>query len=252
MEVVLEYKMLNLIPLTFKRDIPQQWSDLSPKQMEFAAKVFYAKITDQKLVEVLLNIPAFVAKKLHPFHIYSLVEHLDFLYEFKARASFAIPRLGDGVAPPDRLKSITFGHFIFIDSFYEQYTEHFIPALMDKFLAALYIPPGKAFDEMDIDRRAKIMAKESYYKKQAVMINYRLFREWLHGRYHLVFPKLKDVEKKKPKTALSKPKAKFSSWIKIFDALVGDDIANTHKYEKMPMHQALRYIQENIKKNARK
>ena len=253
-EVVLEYKLFNFIPLTFKREIPQEWSQLTSKQMEFAAKVFYAKITDAKLVQVLLRIPGFVAKKLHPFHIFSLVEHLDFLYEFKARDSFAIPEMGDGVAPQPRLKGVTFGHFIYIDSYFQQYSEHYVPLIMDKFLAALYLPKGQKFDENDIDRRAKIMAKESYYKKQAVLINYRLFREWLHIRYHLVFPKKEEskTQGKEPKKKLSNPKAALGSWVKIFDALVGDDIANSHKYENMPLHQALRYIQDNIKKNAKR
>jgi len=249
-EAVIQYKPLGLFPLRWKRYIPQKWEQLTPRQMHAVAKVIYGRLTDASLVKELLNIPMFVARKLPPFYVFSLVEHLDFLYEYKARNSFAIDKIGDGVCPEPRLEGMSFAQFIFVDSYFSELTETNNVQTLNKFIAALYIPQGQPFSEKTIKKRAGAMARENYYRKQAIVLNYRLVREWLHDSYPLVFQKITDDKENKPER--KKTNTKKHSWVRVFEAIVGDDIANEEKYAEKPVHRILRFMQNKIKENARR
>ena len=143
------------------------------------------------------------------------------------------------------LKGVTFGQFIFADSFFRNYSETKNPEEMNRFLATLYLPQGKVFKEKYIEQNSSLMRKADRATRDAIHLNYILIFEWLMDLYPLVFPRDPGVNNPDPGNKIKQrdPRA----WIKIFESLVGDDIIHQNEYANLPVHHVFRYFTKNIK-----
>lgn len=250
-QLTISYRLFGFIPLRFRRTIPERWEDLTHKQLSAIGSMYLEHVgNNARMAALIYTLPLFVAKKLSDFHLYKLLARLSFLSDFKPHSSFFIKKLKGYSSPRPRLENMSFGQFIFADTYFINYANTKDPILLAKMIAALYAPPGKPFCEGDIKERAKQMQTLPMATQQAVFINYRLIKEWLTQAYPLVFVKpyepdedTKKVEKKSTQNT--------GDWLKVFDNIVGDDIVNTDKYAIMPAHTVFRFITRKIKENAK-
>ena len=102
---------------------------------------------------------------------------------------------------------------------------------------------------------ADVMARLDESVQEAVVINYKLMQKWLTDLYPLIFGRedtksMKDEDHSDPQ-AKNKNKIQRDpmGWVKVYDALVGDDIVNQERYAGLPLHSVLRYITKQIKEN---
>jgi hypothetical protein len=142
---------------------------------------------------------------------------------------------------------MTFGQFIFVESYFSSYQTDKNPGDLHKFVASLYLPELHGFDENKIPEDALSFSKVKPEILDAIVINYVLVKEWLGLAYPLVFEREDDTETAKPKK-LNKSN-NDSGWIKVFESIVGDDIINQDKYALLPVHTVLRWMTNKIKEN---
>lgn len=248
--LTITYRLFGFIPLRFRRTIPEQWEDLTHQQLMAIGNMYVEKMNnDARMAAMIYSLPWFVAKNLADLHLYKLLAHLDFLADFKPHYAFIIKDINGNHPPRPRLENMPFGQFIFADTYFINYANEKDPMMLAKMIATLYTPPGP-FNEATIKTRAKQMQQLPQSTQQAVLVNYRLIKEWLAQAYPLVFVKphepeceIKKIEKNPPRNT--------SDWLKVFDNLVGDDLVNADKYASMPVHTVFRFITRKIKENAK-
>jgi len=215
---------------------PDSWEELTPAQFISAACVFKETISDDKLIASMLGLRKRLIRKLSPYQKFSLIELLKFLEAYKPYYEFIIPQIAGFKAPYPRLKDETFGCFIFAETYFERYSSTHEPEYLSKFIACFYRP--SAFKESDINDRACIIAKQPLLTQEAIFINYFLIREWYTQEYPLVFKPAADQSKKEK-----------STWLDVYDAVVGDDIVKQEEYANLPISTVLRYLNKRIQKH---
>jgi len=236
--VVIEYKPIPF--LGFKRRIettlPAHWSELTPEQLILIPSVFNDTISETHILQVFLNIRWSIARRLDSYYRYCLIRNLKYLNELDRCDRFIIPNIGRYKAPEPRLKGVTFGAFIFGDTYFQNYMEG-KKADLDKFIACYYL--DGTFKDNEIDVRAARLSRESIELREAIILNYKLIREWLAESYPYVFQKPDSKDKKTSK----------GSWVKVFDMVVGDDIVNQERYAEQPLSIILRYLNQKAKEH---
>ena len=258
-DLVVKYKLMGFIPLRFRRGIPERWDELSPRQLRVIGGIFSKQpMQDADLVARFFNIPRVIIRRLDPFYVYNILYDVDFLSSYSPWHKFMIASLKGYSAPKGRLEGMSFGQFVFADTYYINYSRLHDKTLLNKLIATLYAPAGESFDEKLINARAEEMDSLPEAVKQAVLINWTLVKEWLTVSYPLVFIKPGEEDKKKPQEEEDQPAKKerkptpSDDWVKIFDNLVSDDLVNADKYAAMPVHTVFRYITRKIKENAKR
>ena len=226
---------------------PDSFSELSPKQFIAIANLLRGIITEIQFLRILTGIPKRVMRLLTPFDKYKLSELTQPFFELRPYHEFFLKYIasGDLLCPKNKLKNISFSQFIFADSYFSSYSQNNDPDDLYKLIASLYLPQGRIFDEKVIDENLHLAKKTDAETLQAIAINYQLIREWLALAYPLIFSK----EDNKPSKVTP---AASTNWVKVFDALVGDDIVNHDKYADMPLHTAFRYMTSRIKDNMKR
>ena len=246
-DIKIEYKLLGFIPLRWKRTIPERWDEVTPEQLITLSKLYLNEIDDGQMISLFYRIPRYIAWRMPPFYTFLLTTELDFITDFKPCNRFMIKRFAGMESPKPRLEGMNFGQFIFADTYFEEYADSVNPESLHKFIASLYTPPKKAFSDKQIPNLAKKVALQDESEIQAIVINYRLIREWLMEAYPVIFSKGKEKEGTKEPVKRNK-----QGWLDVLDSLVDDDIVNFDKYAQMPLHNVLRYMSKKIKENAKR
>ncbi len=220
---------------------PSAWDELTPPQLVAVSRLADNLIIEDDLLVEMLDIPRNIVRRISSEHRYEIGRLLDFIGDEKATLQrFIIKSIGKLKAPADRLTDITFAEFIHFDTFFIDYNETFSTADMHKFAACLYAlhENGKRKEFTgNIDTSG--VEHVPLHILRAIEINYSLVRRWLALAYPEIFPANSSGNKK----------SNTGGWLSVFDSLVGDDIVNEDKYAKMPLHEALRYMNRKIKEN---
>jgi hypothetical protein len=238
--VVIQYRPVPVFPFTRRRRflIPQQWSEISERQLLNLPRFLYAaednKREDVWKVSLFLGVSRFFAARLDSYQRYSILKQLSYLQKAGICDRFIIPRIGKLKSPEALLKNVTFGAFIYGDTYFQKFIEGDESAL-DKFIACYYLEDGK-FDDARIDDTCFYLQGRDHERKLAVVNNYKLIREWLAKMYPYVFEKRE-----------SKQKAGTGGWVYVFDAIVGDDLVNQEKYAQQPLSMVLRFMNRKTK-----
>ena len=215
---------------------PDSWEELSHSQMIAAASAIKGAISDEDLIGSLLGLKERLVRRFSALQKLSVIELLKFLESYTPRDEFIIPSIAGYDRPLPRLKNETFGCFIFAETFFDRYASTGEPEYLAKFIACYY--RMGAFNEADIATRAEKIAGESAITQEAIYISYFLIREWLSGSYPLVFQPAEDQTRKEK-----------SSWLDVYDIIVGDDITLQKEYADLPISTVLRYLNNRIRKN---
>lgn len=246
--ITVEYYPVSWLP--FKRYItrqcPQSWSELTPGQLIAIACLIKTHISDIDFIHQMTGIRKRVLKKLSQYQVFKLAGLFESFNDIKPFHDFIIPRLKCRdmylCAPQPKMKKLSFGQFMFIDTYFTDYQLTANPEILNKFIAAAYLPAGVEFSDKLIDENSKHAATIPYVTREAVIINYRLLREWLAKSYPLLFLTVEEeTQKRRKKKPPQKPKAS-NGWISVYNNLVGDDIVNFEKYAKIPLHNVLQYL----------
>jgi hypothetical protein len=217
--------------------IPEKWDEVSPRQLIAIAKNYLGEASDDNMLSVMCGVRKAIIRKLDLYQKLNLAEQLKFLTDYKPYSHFIISNAGALYAPKPRLQGMTFGQFMFVESFYSSWITSQTDQDLDKFIAALYLPRETPFKSENLAALTLIAERVPALTKCAISINYRLIKEFLSHSYPLIF------QKPAPGS-----KAKLDDgWMKVFESVVGDDIVNQDKYADINIHVMLRYITRKIK-----
>ena len=250
-QVTIQYKPLRWLKFTRYHTgyFPSTWDDVNPKQLIAISCLLKNSISDIHFLSIMTNLSKRTIKKLDDYQRFQLIELFDSFHSNKPYNEFIIKSFvasnSKFIRPDPKLKNITFGQFIFMDTLFSNYLETSEQTDLNKFIAATYLPENTTFSENIIDANHRRIEKTDLITKEAIIINYHLIRDWLCESYPLVFQK-QGESKTEEKTA---KKRDPNSWIKIFDSIVADDIANQNKYADLTVHSVLRYLSNKIKIN---
>jgi len=228
------------------RDIPTTWSELGVDQLIIAAEYYLGLLEEYEFIATFCGISKRLAKKLTPFCLYKLAKELEFLNSYTPLNFFIIDDIKSLSAPNAKLGGVSFGQFMFADTFYNDWCRSGSDADLNKFVTCIYFPKNYEFDNKYVFAFEKRTARLDKNLKYAISLNYRLVKEWLTDRYPLVFERPEGDEKP------NKKRTNNSGWVKVFENIVGDDIIHSDNYAKLPVHNVLRFLSRKIKENSRK
>ncbi len=227
-----------LWPLPWTRTIrtshPDTWEELSPSQLIAAASVYRAAVSDEGLIASMIGLRRKVVKRLSRYQKFRIIQLLSFLDTYKPYSEFILPEIAGFLRPLPRLKNETFGCFIFAETYFERYGSTGDPEYLARFIACFY--RSGPFLEEDIATNAMRIAREPILRQEAIFVNYFLLREWYTREYPLVFAPAGDQSR-----------GGKSSWLDVYDTIVGDDIVRQEEYATLPISTVLRYLNKRIK-----
>jgi hypothetical protein len=216
--------------------MPSRWNELTVQQFLFILSRDAWLKSEDIIVRVFLGIKRSLIRRMDDYQKYCIVQQMQALNSSTFCDRFILDRLGRLKGPKPRLKGVTFGQFIFADSYFESYCNGKQEDL-DRFIACYYL--DGEFNDDDIDVRADYIKRFSREERIAIFQNYALIREWLAKSYSNVFQKA-DSKKKKPTQ-------KSGGWVRVFDIMCGDSPEKYKDLEAMPLSQALRFLNNRIK-----
>ncbi|MBQ8223989.1 MAG: hypothetical protein IJZ86_01300 [Bacteroides sp.] len=239
-----------------RRNIPGSYAEMSPEQFLATIRLSKGWIDEKDFFLQFFGLSEKQLLKIDPFLLYKLTELMGFLKELRAvHTAFFLPSLpGKLLAPAGKLKGMSFQQFMTVDTFFSWYVTTEKGVYLDRFVAALYLKEKESYmpgaDEMgvDLDARAKTVGHLPFDLKYAIMVNWVLIRSWLSRSYIHLFPEGEPAENSKG----DRVKAKPVDWLSVFDAFVGDNVADMDAYKSLPCMDAFRLLNRRIKEAKKK
>jgi hypothetical protein len=234
----IEYRPIPWIRINRKVELahPENWGELTGEQLILASGILKVALSDDRVIQVMTSLPKKVIRRLSPYQKLCICELLIFLNDFTPYHEFIIEKITFLSRPKPRLKDEYFGTFIFAEAHFARYEKSGDSKDLDKMIACYY--RTRAFREEDIDINAHALRKVDPTIKEAVYLNYILIREYLAKTYPHVFTPSADPDQKQN-----------SSWLDVFDAIVGEDLVQQDNYAKLPLSTVLRFLDKQIVKN---
>lgn len=234
--ITIEYKPLGFLwKRMIETSFPERWNEMTPDQLTAVPKLYRGKISDSQVLQIFFGIKQNIAWRIDSYQRYRIIKNLDFIKKPGATGIFIINEIAGFRSPGKNLKGVTFGAFIFGDTYYQNYISGKRGEL-DKFIACYYCN-RKGFDDNLVDEHAALIKKSNIAKREAIAINYGLIREWLSELFPYVFRKVEKREKNQ----------KNVGWVMVFDGVVGSDIVRQHDYAMLPAMEVLRFLNSKTK-----
>lgn len=256
-QVTIKYQPIRWLRFnrTAKGNLPETWEEVTPRQIVAIACTANNSISDIAFLAAMTGIRKRIIKKLSDFQRFCITEALTFFEVETMYNGFVIQQFKvkgiEYTTPKQKLKGMTFGQFIFVDTLFGIYMNDHKPADLHQFLAALCIPSGEKFNEENMEPHSHILAKAKPELKEALIINYQLVKAWLQKTYPLIFPEVEEPEDQQHSNTAKRP-YDSSGWIKIFESIVGDSIIDRDKYAALPIHDTFRYLSRKIRENIKR
>lgn len=255
-EVKVRYRPVGWLPFerSLKGRFPGKWEEVTPRQL-IALSSLSESDEFSKLLSLFSGLPPKVCRRMDAIQQSELWKLNGWMEHDLSFNRFLIPEVNAGGitlhAPRESLRGVTFGRFVFLDTAFIQYRQDGEEADLDRFIASLYIPQGAVFtDELPLENEPKVL-QIPWKVKLAIAFNYTLVRQWLAGRYPLLFslpPDRNDQGAAAPGDKKSDPRV----WIRVYESIVGDDIVNHDRYGDIPLHNVLRYLTAHTKENMKR
>ena len=249
-DIAIEYPNL-FFKRTATGKAPSTWGELTQQQFIAISRTVNGMEPDFRFLSVLTGIDQNLLQKLSPFDLFKLSEAIDFIGRAgNSYSEFLIPKIPgtDFVAPKPKLAGLTFGQFIYTESYYNDWLSAKDETALNKFIASLYLNPNEKFRSETIGFKADIIKLIKMDIRQAIAFNYGLIMIWLQKCYPLIF---QDNADSKHASASPAGQAKQSQWLKTFESLVGDDLINQDRYAELSVHAVLRYLTNKYKESSR-
>ncbi len=271
LKIEVKYRPISWLPITRKLNcnVPQYWADVTQKQLVAIACLYKSAISDINFLKAMSGLKKRILNRLNDFERYKLMEIFEFVGDQKPHHEFIVRRielrrlsLSKPVlaihAPSPKLMGVTFGQFIFADTYFANYQESQDETDLNKFIASLYLKKDEAFDEKLIQSRHFQIGKIDKNTREAIVLNYQLIHEWLALAYPLIFQKREEIscESRDKASLVSSPEPEKhhdpNQWIKVFQNFVGDDIIHDEVWAAKPVNTIFAYMTRKYKENARK
>jgi hypothetical protein len=245
-EIQIKYKSF-FINHTLTRQMPERWAELSEHQLLAVAMLSKGAIPEYEYISEFADVPMKVIKAMGPYQIWNLGKLLTFTAAYDPWYKFIMNL--PGLEPPKpNLEGMTFGQFMFVDTFYSDWAKDGEAAQLNNFVGALYLPKGEAFNTNKMGEYSDTAQQHvNEWAKIAITLNYRLVKEWLCNLYPTIFPRT-DGESPAKKTETPNT----NGWLQVFEGIVGDDIVNQEKYFELGVHDILRHLARKIRENAKR
>lgn len=240
--LTLKYRPVKILAWyrTLEVSFPSGWHEVAPDQMQEILRATKDKTSDDRLLQVLTRVPARIIRRLDRYQKFCIFRLLFFISGNKISHKYIIPDISGRLFPPgEKLKGMQFGQYVFADTYYDRYAETRDREDLYKFVACVYLPRKRQFEERTIGRRVKIIRKESDNVLEAVVYNHMMIRQWLAEAYTFVFNK----EGSKKKTS------RQTTWLDVLDKVVGDDLVHEDAYARLPLHTVMRYLNNKIREH---
>lgn len=256
--IKLEYHPFPYLKYTRKINgtFPSDFSELKPVQFIAISKLINLKISETIFLKIMTGIKKFRIDRLDEYYRYQLMLLFEPFTSVTPYDSFIIPYIKTQgkllVSPKPKLAGMTIGQFIFVESYFSNYQEDKNPSDLYKFIASLYLPEYKSFDENQITSGILVVEKIKPEILDAIVINYVLVKEWLAIAYPLVFQRDTETDESYGKQPKTHKKPGNSVWLKIFESIVGDDLVNHDRYAILPLHNLLRWMTTKITENLKR
>lgn len=251
--ITLEFQPFPFLKYTRKINgtFPSTFEELKPAQLIAITKFINLKISETIFLESITSIKKFRINRLDDYHRYQLLQLFEPFTSVTPYDSFIIQNIKTQgkllVSPKPKLVGMTIGQFMFVESYFSNYQDDKNPSDLYKFIAALYLPEYKSFDENQITSGILVAEKIKPEILDAIVINYVLVKEWLAMAYPLVFQSDIETDESYGKQPKTHKKPGNSGWLKIFESIVGDDLVNHDRYAILPLHNVLRWMTNKIK-----
>lgn len=237
-----------------KGKAPSAWDELTEQQFMAIARTIDGSEPDFRFLSMLTGIGQNLLKKLSPFELFKLSEGIDFVGQpGNSHSAFIIGKIPgtDFFSPKPKLAGMTFGQFIFAESYYNDWISDSKQdeTSLNNFIASLYIPSNEKFTNETMPVRVGKIANTDLDIRKAIAFNYSLVMIWLQKAYPLIFqtfsgdPDIDRADGIRPKQ---------SGWLKLFESLVGDDLINRDRYAELPLHTVLRHLTNKYKESVHK
>lgn len=262
--IEVKYRPVRWLPFSGKLEskVPQNWGELKQEQLIAVACLYNSASSDIAFLQSMSGLKKKIVNKLSDFERHKLMEIVEFVGELKPYPEFIIKKLpicslsakqSKGTilyAPSPKLKGVTFGQFIFADTYFANYQESQKEIDLNKFIASLYLGMNEKFEERLIQERFEPIGKLEINIRQAIALNFQLIHEWLALAYPLIFQKHEQVLNDETRTP--EPVSRNSSpWIKVFQNFVGDDILHDDIWAEKPINTIFAFMTRKYKENAR-
>jgi hypothetical protein len=248
--IAIEYPVL-FFKRTATGQAPTSWEELTRRQFIAISRTVNGAEPDSRFLAQLTGISKKLMKKLSSYELFKLSEAIDFIGQAgNSHSAFIINRIPgtDFVSPKPKLGGMTFGQFIFTESYYNDWQVTKAEADLNNFIASLILPMDEKFNSEKITCNALKIKLIDLEIRQAIAFNYGLILVWLQKCYPLIF---QDNAEASQDLSSSDKQPKQSQWLKIFESLVGDDLINRDRYAELSVHAVLRYLTNKYKENAR-
>lgn len=195
------------------------------------------------------------------------VKLLDFIFEDLILQRNYIPQIETSIRTwtksiyigyADRFRNVSFGEFIFADTYFILYQQTKNKTFLYKFIATLYRTRGKGFaredwkgdyrkkfNEFNIDLDAQFLPCLDEDLLNAILYNYIGIRRWMGTKFPLVLPNdpgEKDAKKKKTRP----------QWQKLIRHFTGGDVTKENEIVVLPVSKIMAELNERIKENRKK
>ena len=255
----IEYCPFPLLPFKkkVKGGIPTCWDEIRGDQWVALLRLQNNKMGSDEFLGILSGIPRRIWRRISRFAIWSLIQDLEWLNEPKPHHAFFMESLKlkgrRYMLPLPKLKRLSFGQFIYIDSLYAEYQSQASRRNLDRFVASLLQVPGGKFTDEQVDALEPVVSQVPVETCLALALNYQMILDWLCQVYPLIFvpadaSESENARKKKRNAAV---RSRSQMWITLFDHLAGEDIVNHDRYSDLPFHTVMRHLSGRIRESMR-
>lgn len=229
--IEVRYRWMGLWMRSMKRNAPQSMREMNAEQMRAVTSLYLQRLDAEGFVSRFFGIPKGIIRRMEPFHLYHIIQLVDFTRDESATMSgFVWPELkGIGTAPGENLRGMSFEQFMLVDTHYSAYAVYQKPESLNGMVTAIY-----AFDHPAVATRIEEMSIED---KMTVFFNWTFIKRWLSQRFPLLFPEA-DNTKEEPQVV---------QWLPVFDSFVGNDVAHIYDYKRLEVMDVLRIMNKRIK-----
>lgn len=239
--VTFEYRFLGF-KRYLKRQVPTSFQEMTQEKFTSLVRMTEGVITPVEFYCKFFGISTSIYSKLDRYQLYKLTEAIR--VDGKSTECFIVKSIEGLVSPADRLSNMSFQQFMTVDQHFGWYNYTEKRKYLDRMMAALYVHEGKDFFSSDWNERIRIFSKMEKKELYAAVVNWMLIKNWLGE----VYPSLFAGGSAPSYTAKGNKKPKPGNWLEIFDAVVGDNLHLIDEYKHMPCMDAMRYINNKIKK----
>lgn len=247
-QIEFRYKRFGF-PRCKKIAVPDKMSEMSPIQYLATIRLSKKWITEEEFFRQFFGLSSSLLAQLPLYYLYRLSALLGFLKDKNGRVdSFYLSELpAKLMAPLPKLKGMTLQQFMTVDTFASWYMAFEKNEYLDSFIATLYMKKEESFSKnggkpLNLEKRIPTIKRLPFDLKYSILMNWVLVKEWLSSAYPALFPESKPSTNSRGDKIRHKP----VDWLALFDAFVGDNIADMDAYKELPALDAFRIMNRRI------